>query len=358
MGKVQWRPEPNVLTTPRSYRARPVPKDSLGYDGLAVAIAKRNPLWSVDLIKSVLMAERAEIKEQLINGNQVCLENTCLWNLSIAARLDAPDAPLPPADDIVKVQINVSRTLLDEVRQEVELERLPPAEKAPVISGAEDTVFKLRDVLNPDGVLRLTGADMFFEPENSSGECVLQGTQSGWQSQLRFGQISNSTVLVLPLIPAQSHPWNNEYKVSVSTRYTPRGNQRTGTYPNLLRSPLTVSRMGHPNPPETGILTGSAGSPYVSVISGTVSAAALIRIQAVLDARTDQLRLSLLDMSEGGSAGAEMAVSGNGEVTLPGFSGSPVSNLTVRVDDYEALKTIVRNDYDGRLADILNLTLD
>ena len=358
MGKVQWRPEPNVLTTPRSYRARPVPKDSLGYDELSVAIAKRNPLWSAGLIKSVLLAMREEIKEQLINGNQVCLENTCIWNLSLAVRLDAPDDPLPPAKEIVKVQINVSRTLLEEVRQEVELERLPPVEKAPVINGAEDTVFKLRDVLNPDGVLQLTGAGMFFEPENSSGQCVLAGTQSGWQQQLRFAQISNSRILTVPLIPAQSNPWNNEYKVSVSTRYTPRGNQRTGSYPRLLRSPLAVSRMGHPNPPETGILTGSAGSPYVSVIGGTVSADVLIRIQAVLDARTDQLRLSLVDMTEGGAAGAEIAVSGNGEVTLPGFSGSPVSNLLIRVDDYEALKTIVRNDYVGRLVDVLNLTLD
>ena len=358
MGKVQWRPEPNVLTTPRSYRARPIPKDSLGYDELAVAIAKRNPLWSANLIKSVLLAEREEIKQQLINGNQVCLENTCVWNLSIAARLDAPDDQLPPADEIVKVQINVSRTLLNEVQQEVELERLPPSEKVPVVNGAEDTVFKLRDVLNPDGVLRLTGADMFFEPDNRSGQCVIAGTQSGWQEQFRFGQISNSMILVVPLVPAQSNPWNNEYTVSISTRYTPRGNQRTGTYSRPIRSPLAVSRMGHPNPPETGILTGSAGSPYVSIISGTVSTDALIRVQAVLDSRTDQLRLSLLDMSENGAAGAEREVSANGEVMLPGFSGSPVTNLVIRVDDYDGLKTIVRNDYAGRLVDVLNLTLE
>jgi hypothetical protein len=355
MPKVQWRPEPNVLTTPRSYRARPVPKDSLGYDEIAIAIAKKNPLWSADLIKSILLAEREEIKRQLINGNQVCLENTCIWNLSLAVRLDASDDQLPSDKDIIKVQINPSRTLIDEVRQGVELERLPPAEKAPVIVGAEDTVLKLRDVLNPDGVLRLTGADMFFEPENNSGECVLQGTQSGWQSQLRFARISNSMILVVPLIPAQSNPWNNEYKVSVATRYTPHGNQRTGIYPNLLRSPLTVSGLSHPHPQETGILTGSASSPHVSIISGAVSADARLRIQAVLDSRTDQLHLSLLDMKEGGAVGAETVVSGNSEHSLTGFSGSPVSSLRIRVNDFAALKSMVRNDYSGRLVDILDV---
>jgi hypothetical protein len=46
---------------------------------------------------------------------------------------------------------------------------------------------------------------------------------------------------------------------------------------------------------------------------------------------------------------------GNGEFVLPGFSGSPVSSLSIRVDNYAALKTIVSNDYDGRLVDVLDV---
>lgn len=355
---VLYRIEPNVLTRPYSYRARPVPRESLGYNELAAAIAERNRIWSQDLVKSILLAMREEIKEQLINGNQVCLENTCLWNLSLSVRLNKPDDPLPPAKDIVKVQINPSRSFVKEVRRVVKLERLPPTEKAPVITNAMDTLSKLNNVLNPEGVLRLTGTDMFFEPEEDFGQCLIAGTHSGTAVQSCFAQISNSSIFVVPDIPAQANTWNNEYKVSVSTRYSKYGNQRTGTYLRLLRSPLTVSGLGDPNPPELGILTGSASSPYVSVTGGIVSADTKLRIQAVFDARTHQLRLSLLGMTENGDLGAEIVISANGEVTLPGFSGSPVSSLHIRVNDYEALKTIVRNDYMCRLVDILNVKLE
>jgi hypothetical protein len=352
---VQYRIEPNVITTPHSCRARPVPRESLGYDELAAAIAKRNRIWSQDLVKSILLAMRDEIKEQLINGNQVCLENTCLWNLSLAVRLNAPNDPLPPAKDIVKVQINPSRTLVEEVRQTVRLERLPPTKKVPVISSAMDTVSKLNNFLNPEGVLRLTGADMFFEPEEKFGQCIIAGTQSGWAVQSQFAQISNTSILVVPDIPAQANVWNNEYQVSVSTRYTKYGNQRTGTYLHLLRSPLTVKGLDQPNPLEVGILTGSASSPYVSVIGGSLSADTQLRIQVVLDLREDQLRLSLLDMQENGAIALEVPVSDNGDYTLPGFSDSPLSSLHIRVNDFAALKNIVRNDYSCRLVDVLYL---
>jgi hypothetical protein len=359
MAKVQWRPEPNVLTTPHSYRARPVPHNSLGYDELALAIAKKNPLLSVELIKSVLLAMREEIKQQLINGNQVCLENTCVWNLSLSVRLDSHDDPLPPAKEIVKVQINPSRTLLEEVRQAVRLERLPPAEKAPVISMTEDTVLQLRDVLNPDGVLRLTGTGLFFDPKESYGECVIHGTRSGWTAQSRFVRISNSAVFVMPDIPPQSDPWNNEYQVSVSTRYTKHGNMRTGTCERLLRSPLAVPGLGQPQPPETGILTGKAASPHVVITGGSLTAeSAQLRIQVMLDARSGTLLLSLVDMREdGGSVGPAVRISGGGPVTLPGFAGSALTSLDLDVRDYDGLLKIVRADYGGRLVDVLRLSL-
>jgi hypothetical protein len=42
---------------------------------------------------------------------------------------------------------------------------------------------------------------------------------------------------------------------------------------------------------------------------------------------------------------------------LPGFSGSAVSSLSIRVDNYAALKTMVSNDYDGRLVDVLDVKM-
>ncbi len=39
------------------------------------------------------------------------------------------------------------------------------------------------------------------------------------------------------------------------------------------------------------------------------------------------------------------------------FSGSAVSSLTIKVNNYAALKTLVVNDYDGRLVDILDVKM-
>ena len=96
-----------------------MPKDSLGYDEIARLIALKNPVLNTGLAKSTLQLAREVIIEELINGNQVSLENFATWHLSLAARLNAPDDPLPPADEIIRVQVYASRTLADEVRQAV-----------------------------------------------------------------------------------------------------------------------------------------------------------------------------------------------------------------------------------------------
>jgi hypothetical protein len=66
----------------------------------------------------------------------------------------------------------------------------------------------------------------------------------------------------------------------------------------------------------------------------------------------DILAFKLIDMQNGGAAGMIVPATGNGAFVLPGFSGSAVSSLSIRVDNYAALKTMVSNDYDGRLLDV------
>ncbi len=121
------------------------------------------------------------------------------------------------------MRVHASQTLLDKVHKTVKTKRLPEAKKLPLISTAQDTVLLLKDVLNPDGMLRLTGDDLQFDPVQGTGECVLAGTQSGRTAQSRFGKVENSEIILIPDIPAQAHPWNNEYTVSVSTHYSEHG---------------------------------------------------------------------------------------------------------------------------------------
>jgi len=351
MSKVQWRPQLNALTSPQSYRAQPVPRESLGYDEMAALIAAKNPLWSPDLVKSILLAERETRKEQLISGNQVSYENNCTWHLSISARLAAPDDPLPQDKDILNVQAYASRTFVDEVRQAARLERLPITEKVPVISSAEDMLLKLNDVLNPAGLLRLTGDGLFFDPESGGGECVLEGTNSGRTAQTRFGTISNTAVLLMPDIVSQTDPWNNEYRVSISTRYTAHGSLRTGICAKRLRTPLSIT-LGNGD----GILSGSGDVPLVTVNEGTLTdERTRMRLQAVLNAQDGDLRMSLLDMTEGGAVGNEVRVMENGAYTLAGFAESPLTSLNITVNDYAALVNMIRTDYFGRVVDVLDV---
>jgi hypothetical protein len=293
-----------------------------------------------------------EIKLDLINGNQVALEDAFTFRISLNARLDSPDAPLPPTEKVLNVRVMVAHVFLEEARRLAQLERLPASKKLPVISSAEDSVLKLSDVLNPNGALHLSGSDLLFDQEDEACGCVLEGTRSGRQPQTRCTAVFNSEITLLPDIPAQPDPWNNEYILSISTQYTEHGTLRTGIYDRRLRTPLAVT-LGD----ETGILSNGGATPLVSVTGGTLTAAsARVRVQVLLDAQDGDLRFSLVDMKDGGAAGNEVRVAANGTYTLSGYADSALTSLEVQVNKYNALAGMVRSPYSGRLVDILDVS--
>jgi hypothetical protein len=353
MTPIQWRPEINSMTTPQSYWIRFMPRNVLGKADMAALMARALPNYSEEEFRAFIDLHNQLIADSLSKGVQVTEENAVTYSLSFTGRLDSPDDPLPPLDECLQVRIHASQPFIEAVRRDAKTERLPEEKKLPLISTAQDTVLGLKDVLNPAGLLQLAGSDMRFDRSQADAGCVIEGTQSGKTVQTRFGKIEDSEIIVIPDIPAQAQPWNNEYTVSVSTHYSAHGTLRTGTYSRMLRAPLTLTKMGHPNPPEVGILTGKESSPHVSVTGGSAAADETLRIQAVFDVRTDALLFSLLDMQESGKTGTAVSVTENGDVTLQGFSGSAVSSLNIRVNSYAALKEMIRNDYGGRLADVL-----
>ncbi|WPD23642.1 MAG: hypothetical protein SD837_03580 [Candidatus Electrothrix scaldis] len=251
----------------------------------------------------------------------------------------------------------ISQNFLERLHQAAQVERLSVTEKLPVITAAEDTVLGLRDVLRSDGMLRITGSNLSFDRNDLDSHCLIEGTRSGSAIQSRVGTITNGEIVLMPDVPGQPDPWNNEYRLSVTTHYTEHGSPRTGIYKRLLRTPLTVSLPGGGGPPvNIGILTGKATAPYVSIIGGTLAADETLRIQAVLDVHQHLLLFSLLDIHEGGQTGPAVSVSAEGDQILQGFSGSAVSSLTILVNDYTALKAMIRNNYSGRLVDVLEVT--
>ncbi|MCI5158176.1 MAG: DUF4469 domain-containing protein, partial [Candidatus Electrothrix sp. AUS1_2] len=249
MATVQWRPQVNALTKPVSYRIQIVPRGIAGYDEMAVDISTANPNYNEELVRSLAPIIMEWIQGRMINGDQVTLSDAFIFRVTAQGRLDSPDAPLPGDEDMLQASISGSRDFLRRLRTEARMERLPMNEKLPHINAAEDTKLKLADVLNPTGLLHLSGGNLDFDEETPDCGCTIRGTESGETKQSTFGIISNSEILLAPDIPAQANPWNNEYTISVTTQHTEHGTPRTGTYQRRLRTPLAVPGLGQQPPP-------------------------------------------------------------------------------------------------------------
>ncbi|MCI5116318.1 MAG: DUF4469 domain-containing protein, partial [Candidatus Electrothrix sp. AX1] len=217
---IHYRVERNPLTKPASYKLRFLPQGIAGYNEVAERVAQKNPGSSVEQIKTHLQSGMEEILDMVLEGQQVTLEDVMTFRPSFHARLATPDASLPPMEELLGLNISASRPLVREMQANANLVREAWTEKVPTIQAAADTVTKLNNVLNPEGVLRLTGNNLAFDSEDPENRCVFTGTESGSEVQSQFANITDREVLVVPHIPAQSNPWNNEYTVSITTRYT------------------------------------------------------------------------------------------------------------------------------------------
>ena len=109
MGTLQYRVEPNPLTKPISYKLRFLPKQIAGYDELAAAVAKDTGL-SVEQAKAFLLATVRNIKEMLCNGMQVTLEEALTFAPALRGKLNSPDDPLPPIDELLRISVSATAT--------------------------------------------------------------------------------------------------------------------------------------------------------------------------------------------------------------------------------------------------------
>ena len=224
---IQVRLERNPLTTPLSCSIRFVPHHVAGREEIAADIALRHPNFSKNDILTLLHSEDEVIALRILNGEQVTKEGSCSWFPSFTGRLDNMDDPLPPLDECLQVNVRVSTAFV---------ERIATTDKLPVITSAEDQVLGLKNVLRPDGMLRITGSNLFFDRKAGIGRCLIEGTHNGSAVQTRLGTISNTEITMMPDVPSQAQPWHNEYRLSLTTRYTEHGSPRTGIYKLLLRS--------------------------------------------------------------------------------------------------------------------------
>ena len=350
---IQYTIEVNRLTTPHSYRIRFVPRNFAGREDIAADIALRHPNFSKNDILSLLHTEDEVIALRLLNGEQVTKEGFCSWFPSFTGRLENPDDPIPPLEECLQINVRVSPPYSEHIRQEGHAERVATTDKLPVITSAEDQILGLKNVLRADGLLRITGNDLFFDRKDGQPHCMIEGSNNGSAVQTRLGTVTNSEITMMPDVPSQTQPWHNEYRLSVTTHYTEHGTPRTGIYKQMLRTMLGVNIGSN-----SGILSSSGTVPLVTVTGGVLAAeGARLRIQVIYNAMDDELRFSLLDMEEGGKAGDEVRATANGSYTLLGWPDCDVTSLEVTVASYNKLLALVRNSYGNRLVDILDVSM-
>jgi hypothetical protein len=348
---IQFRLELNTLTTPHSYRLRFVPHNVAGREDIAADIALRHPNFSQDDILTILNSKDEVIFLRILNGEQVTEEGFCSWFPSVSGRVIRPDDPTPPLDTNFHLHARVSPALVERARQQAHVERLPMTDKLPVITSAEDQILGLKNVLRGDGLLRITGNDLFFDRKDGQPHCLIEGTNNGSAVQTRLGTITNTEITMMPDVPSQTQPWHNEYRLSITTTYTEHGTPRTGIYKELLRTMLGVYIGSN-----SGILSTSGAVPLVTVTGGSLAAeGARVRIQVIYNALDDELRFRLLDMEEDGQEGDEVRATANGTYTLLGWTGCDLTSLEVTVAKYTKLLALVRNSYGNRLVDILDV---
>ena len=353
MATIQWRPEVNPLTVPPSYKLRYIPRGVVGIDDLAAEIAKENPIYNQEMAKGVILALLRRIQQNLINGKQVTLDKAMSLSLSLPGNFLSLDNHFPPLNEILRLRIRGSIAYLREIRRQAKFTRLPAKEKLPVITTVKDSHLKLQDVLFMQGVLRIVGQNLSFDPDAGTGQCVLEGSRSGRAVQTQFGPITDKSIIFVPNIPAQAAAHNNEYLLSVAVRYSSSSGLKKSTYQRRLRSVLPWDGSIHANSP--GLLTGKAEAPYVVISSVSELSTGMLRVQVLFDQRQRRLYLSLIDIKDGGVAGPAVTVTGNGEYLLQAFPSAPVGSLGLRVDNYSDLLTLVWQQYDGQLLDVLDI---
>ena len=275
---IQYKVIPNYLTNPPSYTARPVPQNTLNYDGLAEQIHLHNPTIPVNTAKAALESFREVVISQLANGNTINLAGFVSFVVSLPIRLAQPSDDLPPSPVDVKAKPSVVPK--QEVAQQAAYLRLPYAEKSPDISAGYDTNTNLANWIRADYGFRLDGSNIGFDAADPAQGVFLTDAEGNTVQQTKISLNEPSKIIITPEFgetPAVAP--NVEKTIAVRTRYTENGQLRTGEYSKRLRSTNVVTA----TQPELFVVGDATDGPLV--VSTYPGARVMCRFEAMY--RTD-----------------------------------------------------------------------
>ena len=309
---IKWKPRDNKLTNPPSYAAFPVDTIPLEIDDIARNINILHPTITESDVKIVLNAFRREVLHQISTGNSITLENFLSIYPSISQRLYTPNDRINKIS--LSVKSKVSAEVVNEIRQVVTFEKIPymPKKQPSILSAALSAPVLEGSILTDVG-FTISGSNLQFNALVGDEGVFLLSSAGNIIKQENVSLNTNAKVIITPTIDSNLGPAGYasvENVLSISTRYTPDGELRTGYYsgyvrqknfigdafPNFLvfvigediSSPVNVKHYDGPTIDINCIITKTPGGEIYAAIGNV------------------------------GSQGDEVQINGNGDVVLSG----------------------------------------
>lgn len=228
----------NMLTPTPTYSALAKPNVSINDDELARLFNIANPSMSVTSVLSYIAGFREIVQQQLILGNSITLLNFIRIFPSIRGKLETPDDSV--GKDDLEINSVIAREMVSTVRNEISLTRLPYTEKVPSISFHSDAGGWYNLLGNLE---TLSGAMMQFDASDPLQGVFLKNKFTAVVDKPTEYAINTMgrNVFNTPVISTPTEGRENEFEISLSTRYTSNGTYRTGTYSRPVRTGKVVT---------------------------------------------------------------------------------------------------------------------
>lgn len=336
----------NFLTTPPSYKMRPVARTILEIDDISRLITLNVPNIPFETAKTVLQTFADLTAEELAAGNTVKLANFISITLSMLGRLDSPEDPIPT--DTLKVNAKVAANYLAKVKQLTTYEFIGYTDKAPSIVSEYDTVTGIANYIRDGFAAMINGSQMGFDQSDTTQGVFLLSPAGNNIRQTSLVMSNPSNCAVVAEIDDAVQPAGAasvEQVLSIVTKYTENGEYRTGTYSTKIRTTNVIT--------DTNKLVFVIGSDLTSgaTISAYTGAQVDCRVQLEI---TPQGELKARIGTLAGVFGDKVTISAADDYVLTGLA----ADVTLTVSDYDQIfaNVLARNKFIQEVCDLSPLT--
>ena len=189
MSNIEYEVQPNKLTTPVSYAARVRARGVVSREQFARQIAVRGGT-DVSNVNTVLDLLHRVLVENLHAGLSVEVDDLMVVSLSITAKMDGPNDPLP-SDAQLNISLRSDRKLIEAVRADASITRIEPSNQAAqIIQVSSPSPGGDVGALVAGMVLQTEGYRQSFDPLRGDEGVFLvgeDGTQVRFETYLATG---------------------------------------------------------------------------------------------------------------------------------------------------------------------------